>query len=128
MSFNAMRVEELQIAAARSGVAYDETYNKKELLAALSEANCSYSTYKKLYLEEKQAEGIQPGKPGEAEKLYDSVLLKMERQNPSFEAYGYSFTKINPFQVMSAEDAQKIIDSFEGFRIAHPAEAKSYYN
>lgn len=123
-----MKIEDLQIAAARLGVTYDETYNKKELIAALGEANASYSTYKKLYLEDKSTQTQAVKSVGEAEQLYDSVLLKMERQNPSFEAYGYSFTKTNPFQVMSSEDAQKIINSFEGFRLAHPAEAKSYYN
>lgn len=59
------------------------------------------------------------------------VLLKMERKNGTFEILGRKFTREQPFQVMTEDEAQAIIDAAStmggGFRIATPSEAKSYF-
>lgn len=67
------------------------------------------------------------GRPAKV-TVQDEVLLKMERANPHYEIYGYTFTKTHPFQVVTAEAANYIISTQEGFRTASPAEVQEYYS
>lgn len=67
------------------------------------------------------------GRPSKV-TVQDEVLLKMERANPHYEIYGYTFTKSHPFQVVTAEAANYIIQTQEGFRTASPAEVQEYYS
>jgi hypothetical protein len=59
------------------------------------------------------------------------VLIKMERGNPTYEILGERFTRAQPFRVVTEEQAQRIFDAAAleggGFRIATPAEAKSFF-
>jgi hypothetical protein len=67
----------------------------------------------------------------ESVQFNKTVLLKMERKNATYQILGRRFTRDQPFQVMTEDEAQRIIDTAEreggGFRIATPAEAKSYF-
>jgi hypothetical protein len=58
----------------------------------------------------------------------DNVLVKMERANYRYDIMGFSFTKEHPFVAMKEDDAQKIFDVEEGFRLATPKEAQEFYN
>lgn len=122
MSLQQLKKEELQKLAHKFEVQIDENTTKPELLTLLQEANITYSTYKKFFIDSEEV-------TEEESNSFDTkpCLLKMERQNGSFEAFGKRFTKEHPYVVMSEEDAQDIIDSFEGFRLASPGEAKAYY-
>ena len=63
-------------------------------------------------------------------QVNDNWLVFMERENPSFQFKGdktYKFTQENPFQVMSANDANRITAEEEGFAIATPAQAQAFY-
>ena len=60
-------------------------------------------------------------------KVTNQVLVKMERNNHSYETMGAVFTQEHPFVAMSETDAQKIFDTQEGFRLATPREAQEYY-
>lgn len=59
----------------------------------------------------------------------DTVVVFMQKANPTYELFGHKFTKAHPYVAMSADDAQEIFD-FEprGFRVATPAEVKEYYS
>jgi hypothetical protein len=57
----------------------------------------------------------------------NSVLVKMERNNHSYQAIGYSFSQEHPFVAMPESEAQNIFDTEEGFRLATPREAQEYY-
>lgn len=121
MSFTSLRLEDLQKAAHLFGVEITEADTKKEIIVKLQENGKTYSMYKKFTEQDETSE--------ETEVQFGStILLKMSRLNPSFEAYGYKFTKSHPYQVMSQEDAQKIMDTYEGFVIASPDEARSFYS
>lgn len=61
----------------------------------------------------------------QAQKNY---LVKMTRENPYFEFGKYKFTQENPYAIMTAEDAQRILSSEEGFRQAFPAELQEFYS
>jgi len=64
---------------------------------------------------------------GEAVKE-ETVLVKMKRANPTYEAYGYRFTKSNPFVVMPKDLARELVTSTEGFSVADPWEAEEFYS
>lgn len=121
MSYTNMKLEELQKVATFFAIEITENDTKKEIINKLQENGRTYSVYKKFTEQEdpEQDTDVQFGQ---------TILLKMSRLNPSFEAFGYKFTKTHPYQVMSQEDAQKIMDTYEGFVIASPDEAKSFYS
>jgi hypothetical protein len=52
----------------------------------------------------------------------------MTRANFRYDILGYTFTKEHPFMAMKEEDAQKIFDMEEGFRLATPREAQEFYS
>lgn len=54
-------------------------------------------------------------------------LLKMERENRSYEVRGVRFTREHPFALVASEDAEWIVENEDGFRYASPKEAKEYY-
>jgi hypothetical protein len=58
----------------------------------------------------------------------DEVLVKMERKNGTYEAFGLRFTKDHPFKSVPASIAEKLITQETGFRLALPSEVKDYYN
>ncbi len=121
MSYTTMKLEELQKVATFFDVEITENDTKKEIITKLQENGRPYSVYKKFT--------EQTDSPEETEVQFgQTILLKMARLNPSFEAFGYKFTKSHPYQVMSQDDAQKIMDTYEGFVIASPDEAKSFYS
>lgn len=66
----------------------------------------------------------EPPKFEEASKY----LIKMDRANPLFEFGRYRFTQENPFVIMPAEDAQRILTQEKGFRQAFPSEAQDFYS
>ena len=136
MSFKNLKLEQLRYAAEFFDVPVEENETKAQIIAALEEANISWSNYKKFA--EANGEKVEDDTEEKAVRVTkpevnfnETVLLKMDRQNPTFEILGRKFTKTQPFQVMSADDAQKIIDAASeiggGFRIATPAEARSYF-
>lgn len=122
MSYQAMRLEELQNVAHFFEIEITENDTKKEIIMKLHENGRTYALYKKF------TEAQPTGSDDTEIQFGKTILLKMARLNPSFEAYGYKFTKTHPYQVMSQEDAQKIMDTYEGFVIASPDEAKSFYS
>ena len=58
----------------------------------------------------------------------DMVLVKMTRDNYSYEIRGYTFTKEHPFVAMDKDSAQAIFDKEEGFRLATPKEVQEFYS
>lgn len=147
MSFKNLNKEKLLGAAEFASVDVTEENNKAEIIAALEEAGFSWSNYQKFV-------GADERIPGEAKRQAEAprqevasdahaelasqaiqfdqlVLIKMERQNPTFDILGHRFTKQQPFKALSVDEAQRIIDTAAslggGFRIATPAEAKEYF-
>lgn len=82
---------------------------------------------------------IQSGLPGlveineelkaeEAERRANApkTLIRMMRENLRYDVRGYTFTRANPFQIVSQEDADYLV-SQGGFRPATPKEAQEFY-
>lgn len=105
----------------------NEESTKSEMINALENEGITYETYKKFFIDEKS----DSGNDGDLPPAYfesKPVLLKMDRENGTFECYGQTFTREHPYALVSEETAQLIIDEFSGFRLASPTEAKTYYN
>lgn len=126
MSFQAMNKTELhEVIEQVGGVEVEKDATKAELLLSLQEAGITYGAYRKLYDPETAEEREEAAAQHEANK---KLLVKMTRKNPTFEFRGYRFTKVNPFEVMTEEDFQDLLDFYDGFHLATPAEAKSFYS
>lgn len=122
MSFSQLNKEQLLDACRLFEIDADENAKNQELKALLNaDPKANFQTYKRL---------LDPDPVEEPENIVynDMVILKMSRENPSFEAFGFRFTKDNPYIAMSSDQAQLIINSYDGFLIASPDEVKSYYS
>jgi hypothetical protein len=140
MSFKTLKKEDLLYAAEFANIDVSDCNTNVEIIAALEEGNFTWASYKKFIDADKRKFGESQEDLTNRETGFDQsvnvqfnqmVLLKMERKNGTFEILGRRFTNKQPFQVMSPDEAQEIIDLADtmggGFRIATPAEAKSYF-
>ena len=131
MSFETMKVAELKKIAEDFAVDTEGLKNKADIIAALSEEGVTFAVYAKtLDVKEEEAEmnenEVLP-KPDKTQSK-DNVLVRMTRANFRYDIMGHTFTKDHPFVAMKEEDAQKIFDLEEGFRLATPREAQEFYN
>lgn len=131
MAFETMKVAELRKIAEDFAVDTEGLKNKADIIATLAEEGVTFAVYAKtIDLKEDEAEmnedEVLP-KPDKSQSK-DNVLVRMTRANFRYDILGYTFTKEHPFVAMKEEDAQKIFDVEEGFRLATPREAQDYYN
>ena len=130
MSFDTLKVAELKVIATDFAVDTEGLKNKKDIIAALAEEGVTWSVYQStLEAIERDTEEIEilPKFDPKAQPE-DTVLVRMTRANMRYDIHGHTFTKDHPFVAMSEEDAQKIFDSEEGFRLATPKEVQDFYN
>jgi alanyl-tRNA synthetase len=132
MSFSELKVGDLKQVAETFGVDAKSIKSKQELIALLDEEGISYDMYAKLAKIEKVDIEIPENEKKRREKMKsikpdNSVLVKMERMNHSFQTQGYTFSQEHPFVAMPEDDAQRIFDTQEGFRLATPREAQEFY-
>lgn len=131
MSFTELKIADLKEVAETFGVDAKSLKSKQEIVAVLEEEGISYDMYVKLQGIEKVdieiPESEKKKREGKKMKADNSMLVKMERMNHSYQAMGYTFTQQHPFVAMSEEDAQRIFDTQDGFRLATPREAQEFY-
>jgi hypothetical protein len=130
MSFDTLTVAELKEIATEFAVDTEGLKNKKDVIAAMAEEGVTYSVYQKtIQAVEEATEEIEilPKFDPKAQ-AEDTVLVRMTRENMRYDIIGHTFTKTHPFVAMSEDDAQKIFDTEEGFRLATPKEVQDFYN
>lgn len=131
MSFTDLKITELRKAADAFGVDTAEYKTKLEIVAALEEEGITYEMYNKFTSVDKETiEVSELDKKKREQKIMkttNSVLVKMERDNQSYNTMNYTFTREHPFVAMSETEAQSIFDNQEGFRLATPREVQEYY-
>jgi hypothetical protein len=131
MSFTELKIADLKQVAETFGVDAKSLKSKQEIVAVLEEEGISYDMYAKLQKIEKVdieiPESEKKKREGKKMKSDSSMLVKMERMNHSYQALGYTFSQQHPFVAMSEEDAQRIFDTQDGFRLATPREAQEFY-
>ena len=132
MSFLDLKIGELRKVADSFGVDAAGAKSKQEISALLEEEGITYQMYSKFANAEKEEIEVPEFEKQKREKKSvkkeDTMLVKMERDNQSYQVLGYSFTQQHPFVAMSESDAQRLFDSQEGFRLATPREAQEYYS
>ena len=132
MSFTDLKITELKKAADSFGVDLGTAKSKSEIVALLEEEGITYQMYDKFANSDKQEIEISEIEKKQREKKVmkteNSVLVKMERMNHSYQAVGHTFSQEHPFVAMSESDAQTIFDTQPGFRLATPREAQEYYS
>jgi hypothetical protein len=130
MSFDTLKVAELKVIATDFAVDTEGLKNKKDIIAALAEEGVTWSVYQStVEAIERDTEEIEilPKFDPKAQPE-DTLLVRMTRDNHRYDIHGYTFTKDHPFIAMSEDDAQKIFDTEEGFRLATPKEVQDFYN
>lgn len=128
MSFNDMKVAQLKEVAEYFAVDLEGLKNKSEILAAIQEDGITYEMYNKFVNAEKAEPEVKAKRFKKAGSEEETVLVRMERQNPRYEVNGYLFTREHPFVAMNQVDAEFIFSSQIGFRMATPKEVQEYYN
>ena len=133
MSFEKMKVDELRAIADDFAVDVDPKDNKGVVISKLVENGVTWDYYQKQLgeAEENPAPIVAPtpqfDEPAESEEE-QKILLRMTRENGTFEIRGARFTKNNPYAIVRERDADYIIENYEGFRIASPREVKEFYS
>lgn len=127
MSFTDLKISDLRKVADTFGVDAKEAKTKNEIVALLEEEGISYQMYDKLSNTEQVEVKLTERKEKKVLKKEESVLVRMERSNHSYQVGDYTFSQEHPFVVMSEGDAQRIFDTQNGFRLATPREAQEYY-
>ena len=131
MSFTDLKITELRKAADSFGVDTVGAKTKQEVIALLEEEGITYQMFDKFTNVEKteiEVPEIEKKKREKSVKAENSVLVKMDRMNHSYNTNGYTFTQDHPFVAMSESDAQRIFDTQPGFRLATPREAQEFYS
>ncbi len=128
MSFDTMKISELKEVAEGFGIDLPEKSTKQSLILALQEEGITYDVYSQF----SGADKVELETPKETKKVTldksKTILVRMDKANPSYTVYGYTFTQEHPFMAMSEDDAQRIFDTEPGFRPATPREAQEFYN
>jgi parvulin-like peptidyl-prolyl isomerase len=130
MSFDTLKIKDLKNVADNFAVEYSPKTTKQQLILLLEEEGVTYDTYKRFFESEKVEPELSPRSqpvrtaPTSTE---DIVLVKMDRNNFTYEVDGFMFTKQHPFMPMESSRAQSIFDIHDGFRLATPREAQEYY-
>ena len=128
MSFEEMNITELREVAREFDVDIKSVKTKTEIAAALAVDGVTYEMYNTISLAEKvkveapgpQAEATKPG--------IDSMLVRMDRKNGTYETHGVTFTRDHPYALVSLDTAQDIFDNEVGFRPATPRELQEFYS
>lgn len=128
MSFQEMNITELREVAREFDVDIKSVKTKIEIAAALAADGVTYEMYNTISLAEKvkveapapQAEAVKPG--------IDSMLVRMDRKNGTYETHGVTFTRDHPYALVSLDTAQHIFDNEIGFRPATPRELQEFYS
>lgn len=129
MSFDTLKLNELKKVAESFGIDMPEKVTKQTIILALEEEGVTFDAYAKFSGAE-QVEVKLEDQPKRKTKLdkTNTILVRMDRSNPSYSTQGYTFTQQHPFIAMSEDDAQRIFDNEDGFRPATPREAQEFYN
>lgn len=133
--FESLNKKELEAACEAFGE--NPEGNKSQLSARLVEAGVTEKEHREMFGLE-PAPKPEPVAPRAATKeevvtqqeslpAVKNHLVKMERDNPLFEFGGYKFTQSHPYALMTGSDAERLMRSEQGFRLALPSELEEFY-
>lgn len=132
-----MTLIELKKVADDFGVDSPVKITKQKLIDLLAEEGVTHDVYvhfDKLSkdAEKKQEERQQfvPVQYAPAPQFFAprTILVKMDRENLSYQVGKYLFTREHPFVSMPEWDATFLFSTETGFRVANPIEAQQFYS
>jgi hypothetical protein len=130
MSFDTLKVAELREIADSFAVDLPNKATKQQIILALEEEGVDYNTYANFSGAEKVE--IEPGPDPRPQPVDvsnpDVVLVKMTRNNMSYQIGNYVFSQEHPFVPMPSDHAQRIFDGIQGFVLATPREVQEFYS
>ena len=128
MSFAKFKIGELRQIAEGFGVEVPAKTTKEDLILLLEEEGITYAMYEKFAESEREDEDDSLPSPSVDLSNVNTILVKMDRLNPTYQFGRYTFTQQHPFIAMPEWDAQAIFDSEQGFRPATPREVQDFYS
>ena len=130
MSFKDLKLAELKSIAEGFGVDVPLKISKVGLTLLLQEEGVSYQDYERFAGIEKEEPELEPGrkKPSLEIKSENTILVKMDRNNFSYNVVGATFSKEHPFVALPESLASEIFELHTGFRPATPREVQEFYS
>lgn len=129
MSFSSLKVSELRKVAETFAVDVPQRAKKEQIIEALHEEGITYAEYQKFADTEKvEPEPQLGGRPPLVVENEETVLVRMVRQNPSYQVEGITFTQEHPYVALPVSRARAIIENHQGFQVATPWEAQEFYS
>ena len=134
MSFETVKKDILIQAAEEFGVDITKATTRPLIIAALTEDGVTWEMYKSAFVDIDDIPSVLEDEPTKEKPVsvpavpQNTVLLKMTRENGTYEVRGYRFTKANPFLPVTEEAANYILENEHGFRIASPRDAQQFYS
>lgn len=130
--FEELKLPELKEAASFFGV---EGKSRDDIIANLHVDGVTWSMYKKEFNIDDPDEDEESGVSAkEADKAFSSkkrgtqIVVKMDRENPSYQDNGYRWDKTHPYALMDVDDFEDLVQREQGFRQATPKEVAEYYS
>lgn len=133
--FKDLLVPELKAVAETFAVDLDGITKKQDIINELDEMGVTWEMYQASLepeddfeetVEESPAPVVTESKEP-AEEEADSVVVKMTRKNWTYEIRGYRFTQQHPYALVAEDDADYLIETDGGFRMASPKELREFY-
>lgn len=133
-TFNDLNKAELFAVGEQFAVDLEMSMKKDDMIKELEESGIDYESYAALLEEAKDEEpelaalDDTPLDEPEPEVKDDAtIVVKMTRLNPTYEALGYRFSRDHPFMLVTEEEADFLIEKDGGFQMASPREIREYY-
>lgn len=135
-----MKRNELDKVAEEFAVDTKDVKNKTELIERLTDEGVTFKEWEKMQKvnEEEMELASATTLPADVDEpevesneepsAENTFLVKMERQNPSYDAIGKTFTSKHPFMVCTKEEVDRLMYEHTGFRMATPQEVEEYYS
>lgn len=142
MSFKQLNKDVLSQVAEEFAVEWThEDPTKEQMLKDLEEEGVTWKMYKDAFPDPEDEPEVEDVKVSAVEEDNDpttaakkfvnkkrEVLVKMTRQNGTYQVRGYHFTRAHPFLPVSEDDADYLVEVVGGFKIAGPREVEEYYS
>lgn len=137
-SFQEMKRSELDKVADEFAVDISDVSNKAQLIERLEDEGVTFEEWQRMQQiaendmespdPEVQDDSVEEKSTETNKKDEETYLVKMERENPSFDAVGKTFTRDHPFMVCTKKEVDELMYNYTGFRMASPAEVEEYYS
>ena len=138
MSFQQLNKDVLAQVAEEFAVEWTkEDPTKAQMIKDLEEEGVTWAMYKAAFPDPEDEPEVEETSEDEVDEAPAAkkftrkpkeVLVKMTRQNGTYQIRGYNFTKAHPFLPVAVEDADYLTEVVGGFKIAGPREVEEYYS